>query len=278
MFKYFNQSDKNVYEFKTHRKFELNQSQLDRYKFISASNNSLSSSYYNFARINFYLSGSELAQNNPTFNDIAVIGSRDKYGEPIFLNKFYSEGSIVSISQLDFKEEIKRGSFLLTDNSTSSTIEIKDDSNGNLYAPDATFSQSADTSISSSDNYVGNIFYDVGIFTITETASFDGSVNYSDATSTSYLAEFKGTQTNTTYEWVCGTKPGELNNTTNMTVYNSNGLGQLKDNLTSSLFPIYITEIGLYDEQNLLLGYAKLSKPIPKSTKMPMKFFVRMDY
>jgi hypothetical protein len=26
------------------------------------------------------------------------------------------------------------------------------------------------------------------------------------------------------------------------------------------------------------MGYAKLSKPIPKSTKIPMKFFVRMDY
>ena len=34
----------------------------------------------------------------------------------------------------------------------------------------------------------------------------------------------------------------------------------------------------LYDNQNSLMGYAKLSKPIPKSTKIPMKFFVRMDY
>jgi len=27
-----------------------------------------------------------------------------------------------------------------------------------------------------------------------------------------------------------------------------------------------------------LVGYARLSKPIPKSNKIPMKFFVRMDY
>jgi hypothetical protein len=63
-----------------------------------------------------------------------------------------------------------------------------------------------------------------------------------------------------------------------MTVFHSNGLGQLKNNLTSSTFPTYITEIGLYDEQQTLMGYAKLSKPIPKSQKIQMKFLLRMDY
>ena len=69
-----------------------------------------------------------------------------------------------------------------------------------------------------------------------------------------------------------------LNNTLNITTFHSNGLGQLKDNLTSSLFPNYITEVGLYDDQNTLMGCARLSKVIPKSIKIPMKFFVRMDY
>ena len=63
-----------------------------------------------------------------------------------------------------------------------------------------------------------------------------------------------------------------------MTVFHSNGLGQLKDTLTSSNFPTYVSEIGLYDEQSSLIAYAKLSKPIPKSKKIPMKFLVRMDY
>ena len=81
-----------------------------------------------------------------------------------------------------------------------------------------------------------------------------------------------------TYEWTCDALPNELNNTTNVTVFNTNGRGQLKNNLTSSYFPTYISEIGLYDDQNALMGYARLSKPIPKSTKIPMKFFVRIDY
>ena len=63
-----------------------------------------------------------------------------------------------------------------------------------------------------------------------------------------------------------------------MTIFHSNGLGQVKDNLTSSIYPTYITEIGLYDDQKNLVGYAKLSKPIPKSQKLPMKFLLRMDY
>ena len=49
----------------------------------------------------------------------------------------------------------------------------------------------------------------------------------------------------------CDTQPNELNNTTNATVFNSNGLGQLKDNLTGSNFPTYVSEIGLYDDQTI---------------------------
>ena len=82
----------------------------------------------------------------------------------------------------------------------------------------------------------------------------------------------------TTGEWVCDSLPNELNSTTNSTVFSSDESGQLKDNLTGSKVPTYITEVGLYDEQNLLVGYARLSKPIPKSTKIPMRFNVRMDY
>ena len=54
--------------------------------------------------------------------------------------------------------------------------------------------------------------------------------------------------------------------------------GKIKDHLTGSAFPTYITEVGLYDDAEDLIGIAKLSKPIPKSRKIPMRFFVRMDY
>ena len=243
---------------------------MSRHQFLNNSSNEVSKSYYDFARINFYLSGSTDEKYSEQFN----IGN-DGSGRDTFLTKFYDTGSIVFVPQNKFDEEIKRGSFQLIDTTTNAIIV--DDSNGNLYSTNATFSQSV-SALSSSDNYVGNIFYNVGAFAITETASFDGSQNYTDVTSGDYTITYKGTTVVNTYEWTCDAVPDELNNTTNVTVFNSNGLGQLKDNLTSSNFPTYITEVGLYDEQNSLVGYAKLSKAIPKSQKIPMKFLLRMDY
>ena len=270
MLKQFTPENQNTYEYKAHKSFTLTQDNLTRHQFLNNSSNEVSKSYYDFARVNFYLSGSTDDKYAEQFN----IGN-DGFGYNTFLTKFYDTGSIVFIPQNKFDVEIKRGSFQLIDTTTNAIIV--DDSNGNLYSTNATFSQSV-SALSSSDNYVGNIFYNVGAFAITETASFDGSQNYTDVTSGDYTITYKGTTVVNTYEWTCDAVPDELNNTTNVTVFNSNGLGQLKDNLTSSNFPTYITEVGLYDEQNSLVGYAKLSKAIPKSQKIPMKFLLRMDY
>ena len=270
MFKQFTSENQNTYEYKAHKSFTLSQADVTRHQFLNNSSNEVSKSYYDFARINFYLSGSTSDNYGSQFN----IGN-DGSGRDTFLTKFYDTGSIVFIPQNKFDEEIKRGSFVLTDSTTGA--RIVDDSNGNLYSTNATFSQSV-SALSSSDNYIGNIFYSVGAFTITETASFDGSQDYTEVTSGNYTVSYQGTTVINTYEWTCDAQPNELNNTTNATVFHSNGLGQLKDNLTSSNYPTYITEVGLYDDQNSLVGYAKLSKAIPKSQKLRMKFLLRMDY
>ena len=272
MYKQFTTNNQNTYEYKSNKTFNLTQSDITRHQFLSASSNSVSKSYYDFARINFYFSGSHI--NETAFNESFTIGN-DGTGKKTFLNKFYESGSIIFIPQSKFDEGIKKGSFVLNDTTTGA--RIVDDSNGNLYSTNATFSQSV-SNLSSQDNYVGNIFYDIGVFTITETASFDGTNDYTDVTSGNYEIDYQGIHTTNTYEWTCDTQPNELNNTTNVTTFHTNGLGQLKDNLTGSQFPNYISEIGLYDDQNSLIGYAKLSKPIPKSKKLPMKFLLRMDY
>ena len=273
MYKQFTSENKITREYKSHKSFTLTESDLTRRQFLSASSNNISKSYYDFARINFYLSGSHISE--PELSNSLTIG-RNGTGEH-HLNKFYSTGSILFLSQSNFDEGVKRGSFVLTDRSTSANIRIVDDNKGNLYSTNATFSQSV-SALSSSDNYVGNIFYDVGVCTITETASFDGTNNYVDVLSDDYTLEYKGTKTINTYEWVCEALPNEFNNSSNFTVYNSNGSGSLKSNLTGSSATVYISEVGLYDDNKSLVGYARLSKPIPKSNKIPMKFFVRMDY
>jgi len=270
MFKKFTTENQNTYQYTAHKNFTLTQTDLTRHEFIKNSTNEVSKSYYDFARINFYVSSSTSDNYGSQFN----IGN-DGSGRNTFLNKFYNNGSIVFIPQNKFDEEIRRGSFLLVDNATGAIIV--DDSDGNLFSKNATFSQSI-FPLSSQDNYVGNIFYNVGAFAITETASFNGSNDYTDVTSGNFTVQYQGTTQINTYEWSCDSQPNELNNTTNPTVFNSNGLGQLKDNLTGSNYPTYITEVGLYDDQNSLIGYAKLSKPIPKSQQLPMKFLLRMDY
>ena len=276
MYKQFTSEQQNIYEFRAHKSYTLKNSDLTRYQFLSASSNSTSASYYKFARINFYLSGSDLASVNPKFNTYQTVGNKLN-NDKMFFDKFYKTGSFVSIPQSQFGDRIKRSSFTLTDDSTSATIKIIDDGNGNLYAPNASVSQSV-SALSSSDNYVGNIFYDVGIFAITETSSYDGTNNYSDVTSGTYTVTYKGVRDISTHEWSCDVVPNEMNLTENITIFKPGGAGDLKDNLTSSLFPTYITEVGLYDDERNLMGLARLSKPIPKSTKIPMRFYVRMDY
>ena len=276
MYKQFTSEQQNVYEFRAHKSYTLKNSDLTRYQFLSASSNSTSASYYKFARINFYLSGSDLASVNPKFNTYQTVGNKLN-NDKMFFDKFYKTGSFVSIPQSQFGDKIKKSSFTLTDDSTSATIKIIDDGYGNLYAPNASVSKSV-SALSSSDNYVGNIFYDVGIFAITETSSYDGTNNYSDVTSGTYTVTYKGARDISTHEWSCDAVPNEMNLTENITIFKPGGAGDLKDNLTSSLFPTYITEVGLYDDERNLMGLARLSKPIPKSTIIPMRFYVRMDY
>ncbi len=277
MFKSFTDENKNIYEFESNKTYNLDQSSVTRFHFVSGSSNVTSSRNYNFARINFYLSGSTYSTHDKKYNKYPTPGNPLKESDTHF-NKFYEKGSVISIPQNEFGDKIKPGTFTLTDNSTSTTIKIIDDLKGNLYAPDATFSQSV-SSLSSSDNYVGNIFYDIGVFTITETASFDGTNDYQDVTSGNFKVNYKGVHEISTYEYVCTALPNELNQTQNETIFKPRGAGKIKDHLTGSdAFPTFVTEVGLYDEDEDLMGIARISKPIPKSRKIPMRFFVRMDY
>ena len=277
MLKQFTEENVNLYDFKSNKNYKKNQSQIIRYNFVSGSSDETLSRNYNFARINLYLSGSDYSQHYKRYNTYPTAGNRLNE-DKMFFNKFYVSGSVLSIPQNEFGDRIKPGSFTLTDSSTATDITIIDDLNGNLYAPSAPSSSNPSLALSSSANYVGNIFYELGVFTIVETGSYDGTNNYSDVTSGNYTVNYKGVHDLTTYEYVCTALPNELNQTQNMSIFKANSAGKLKDNLTGSLFPTYVTEIGLYDDAENLIGIARLSKPIPKSRKIPMRFFVRMDY
>ena len=138
----------------------------------------------------FYLSGSlKVLADQPAdankFNSIYHNFNQYHDLKPFHTNKFYDSASIFYIPQQLFGERIKPGSFQLTARTGSATnttkeIIIKDDNNGNLYSTNAAHSQSSATSSGSSDNYVGNVFYDLGVAVLTETGSWSGSVDYID--------------------------------------------------------------------------------------------------
>jgi hypothetical protein len=261
-------------------------------QFMSGSVNTISRSYWESARFNFYLSGSKGRGYN-TF-------SESKYTNPYYshaiynpqnpqhVNKFHSTGSTISISQNHFGERIKKGSFKLTDNSTSKEIVIQDDSRGNLYAVNATITQS-NSSISSSDNYVGNIFYNIGVVNITETGSYSASIGYPDVTTGNYTLQFKSTKAIYVTEYVVRVNPNEFNATTNLTARTLvSGSGLLwntklsssplvKNQLTASGWSPYITTIGLYDDSDNCVMVARYPQPIKTRDDIPLIFKIKMD-
>ena len=137
----------------------------------------------------FYRSGStKVSQSNrdeiEKFNSIYHNFNTYNDLRSYYNTKFYDSASVIYIPQQTFGDRIKSGSFQLTARTGSSTnttkeIIIRDDGNGNLYSTNAAHSQSV-SALSSSNNYVGNIFYDLGVVTLTETASWSGSTTYMD--------------------------------------------------------------------------------------------------
>ena len=300
-FVYKNISGVNRNENIVHYSHTLDSSSLSSIKIVSGS---ISESYWNSLNVLFYTSGS------PTLNNI--INGVDQFDlphtnftiqntqNPQHVNKFhgYPSSSIFPISQYYYGDGIRRGSFQLTDlNNTNTSGDnpiIKDDGYGNLYSTNAGHSQSAATHASSSDNYIGNIFYNWGFAVITETGSWSGSVDYSDL-GTNYEVKFDSINTIYTDEYTITIKPDEFNHSMNHTLRDfSSGSGltmpansasflgeasDLKPEFTSSDFQPYITHIHLYDNGNLIEPAitAKLPKPVRVSDKISNKFIIKLD-
>ena len=271
-----------------------------------------SGSYWESLRVLYYLSGSiegtgsnALRYNEPP----SSLANWSFYNNPQRVNKFFLSGSVISIPQKYFGERIKPKSFKLIDNSTPIEVTIQDDGYGNLYPVGNSDSQSI-MNPSSSDNYVGNIFYNHGIATITDTGSYSSSINYTDVTTDKYTLEFSSTQTISTYEYIVTIKPNEFNYTMNTTIRafqsgssltNINLTPFMKSQFTGSKtsddpwWPAtYINSIQLYSSNTQALGsydigrnqmisltepviIAHLPRPIKMRDDMTMTFKIRLD-
>ena len=260
-------------------------------KIVSGSSNT---NYWDSLNVLFYTSGSPAYANELKFTTPSSNLSIDGRGNLQYLTKYhgYPNTTLITIPSQYYGEKIKEGSFIFTDLKSSSSIDtsinpiIKDDGFGNLYSTNAYHSQSAGA-LSSSDNYVGNIFYDKGLAVITETGSWSGSVDYSDL-GTNYNLKFDSFNTINTYEYNVTLLPQDFNLTTNYSIRNvlttdtkplTLSTPFIAQPYTGSDFQPYITTINLYQQGNYdsPVIQATLPKPIRKSDKINTRFKIRLD-
>tara|TARA_R100000008_G_scaffold86072_1_gene77774 strand:- start:147 stop:1115 length:969 start_codon:yes stop_codon:yes gene_type:complete len=245
------------------------------------------------------------------YNDPGVsLALNDRPHGQQFINKFFPSGSVFSIAQSKFGERIVPGTFKLTDKSSVNSASdggtiIRDDGFGNLFGLNAQASRSADSALSSSENYCGNIFYNLGLAVITETGSYSGSVTYLEAGTKDYLVAYKGQNTIHTLETTVRIEPNEFNRSINSTAKtfisgspttggnegsDINESEQLKPKLSGSGWSPYITAIQLYSGHKNTVGastrqvpltepvlVAHLPRPVQAPTDQALTFKVRID-
>ena len=259
---------------------------------IKIHSGSLNNNYWNSLNVLFYTSGSPTYISESKFTTPSSNLSLNQNIGKQFLTKYhgYPTSSLITIPSQYYGEKIKKGSFQLTDlnnpdNNGNNPIII-DDGFGNLYSTNAHHSQST-TAASSSDNYVGNIFYDKGLAVITETGSWSGSVDYSDL-ATNFNLKFDSFNTITTYEYNVTLLPQDFNLTTNYSIRNvlttdtkplTLETSTLASTFTGSDFQPYITTINLYQEgdYDTPVIQATLPRAIRKSDKINTRFKIKLD-
>ena len=261
---------------------------------------SISSSYWKSLNVLFYVSGSPIYPKEHKFGIPLNSLSMSPRGKTQYLHKFhgYPSSSIITIPQQYYGEKIKEKSFILTDksftDSNGNNPIIKDDGFGNLYSTNAYHSQSV-SPVSSSDNYIGNIFYNYGLAIITETGSWSGSVNYSDITKdTNFITQIDSYDKITTHEYSVTLMANEFNKSMNYSLrmplsgsYNTlaeytssiQSNPYLASEFTGSDFTPYITTINLYnkDDYDTPVAIASVPKAIRKSNKIATIFKIKLD-
>ena len=191
MSKQLNPNDKRYVETVVHTTIELTSGSdgVDSVTFnkstLEASPKTSSSLYYGSVNQLFYKShyirkmNEDSAASQSINTNLQGVGSIYPYSHPshssypTYKNNWHDQGILYDISCDNYGEKIKPTTFQLTDTSNSDSIIIKDDGNGNLYGSGSNYQASqSNTSPSSSDNYIGNIFYEHGIAVITDTGSY----------------------------------------------------------------------------------------------------------
>jgi hypothetical protein len=211
---------------------------------------------------------------------------------------------IVPFSRLLTKDEIKKGSFVMTFGTSASysspfgtTSSIGDyQATASYYANSPAgeygllFTNSAGTGTP-----VGHVYYQAGVAVLTASVFstvgnfFSSSVNVTgtmasasiNTVSNNFRRRIQNIQFNNTTElnstiYFCRANHNEFNYSSNPTYLEDSQI-VVKQYSTSS--PVaYVTTVGLYDDKDQLVAVAKLSEPLRKDPSTELTVRVRLDY
>tara|TARA_Y100000310_G_scaffold181899_1_gene181929 strand:- start:320 stop:1456 length:1137 start_codon:yes stop_codon:yes gene_type:complete len=155
-------------------------------------------------------------------------GREDSSWGTINPRKLESKVNVITIPQEYFGEEIKPRSIKILDDSNGTTLDLRDDGHGQLYDWNYSASFAAGTPGGSplTGSVVGNVFYEQGIITITDTGSLyisaslgSGSLPAGQYTGDDgFQVEFQATKTSYEYEYMCHIDEFQFTGTTNPSV------------------------------------------------------------
>ena len=216
--------------FTTNKKFTVTNN--DSASFGNFVARAISGSHHNYVSasdtITHVISGSVTSSYYalPTYGVISKLYYRDinNMFNPKKLQKteLFDNANVFSIPRNLIGERIKPGTIKLSDTSRGQTFDIRDDKDGNLYDygnfsgsyaayKSSSFDRAQGINVSGSGSQVGNVFYEQGIFVITDTGSY-GDVGFG----TAYTLDFQATQKHYEYEYVCTSGQFEFNKTMNI--------------------------------------------------------------
>lgn len=177
------------------------------------------------------------------------------------ITRSLDEGADIAVFNIPVKvfgEEIKPGTVLFV---SGSGVKVLDDGNYNLYV-----SQSGVSPTSSV--HIGNVFYQYGQIVITTPESISLFDNFD--------LSFKSTHEIYEKEIFCEVANSEFNYSVNPTAYNIDNIHYIPI-FSSSIVQPYITQIGLYNDQNELLVVGKLPRPYRQLDELDTTFVLRFD-
>lgn len=284
---------------------------------VGYSNNSaLSSStnVQNAKKINMY---NQMAKILMGVNETGSIQRFDQDGNLLAGGTKLDECIFLSFSRLLYKDEIKKGSFNLYlgstatyDTANNTRITITDagaENDFRVNSPAGEYgilSASAGEATATPDGRVGLIFYQAGVVVLTASVfmgaptgsiaadasmdktggdDFRGILTGSEISGAAdvfrhrlYNLSFTNTTELNSTIYMCRIGSQEFNYSGNATYLSGS---KIRTKSSTKDEPIsYITGIGIYDSENTLLGFAKLSEPLKKSPSNEFILRLRSDF